>query len=184
MRGTRRDSHCSSRCRARAEADRRAHRQPGRRATGRLRTNDTARLRTRLASSNAGTRLAPDTHGIRRTRSGAKRSAAHTESAPPHTLTHSLSLTHSLTLIHSLIRGWRSHGTHSPCDSLLACHGTCFCRHFLPPLLLHSMFSTRSIPADHKDLVHDVSYDFYGKRFATCSSDQFVKVGNCSREHD
>ena len=38
------------------------------------------------------------------------------------------------------------------------------------------MFSTRSIPADHKDLVHDVSYDFYGRRFATCSSDQYVKV--------
>jgi uncharacterized protein with WD repeat len=37
-------------------------------------------------------------------------------------------------------------------------------------------FTAQSIAADHKDLVHDVSYDFYGRRFATCSSDQFVKV--------
>ncbi|RWS29983.1 nucleoporin seh1-like isoform X1 [Leptotrombidium deliense] len=38
------------------------------------------------------------------------------------------------------------------------------------------MFVTRSIEADHKDLIHDVAYDFYGKRLATCSSDQSVKV--------
>ncbi|CAN6668294.1 nucleoporin Seh1p [Trichomonascus vanleenenianus] len=28
----------------------------------------------------------------------------------------------------------------------------------------------------HEDLVHDIAYDFYGKRLATCSSDQHVKV--------
>ncbi|KAN0027170.1 hypothetical protein ACTFIU_009855 [Dictyostelium citrinum] len=28
----------------------------------------------------------------------------------------------------------------------------------------------------HDDLIHDVSYDFYGKRLATCSSDQKIKV--------
>lgn len=38
------------------------------------------------------------------------------------------------------------------------------------------MFSSRSIYADHKDLIHDVAYDFYGERLATCSSDQTVKV--------
>jgi len=38
------------------------------------------------------------------------------------------------------------------------------------------MFVTRSINADHKDLIHDVAYDFYGRRMATCSSDQSVKV--------
>ena len=37
-------------------------------------------------------------------------------------------------------------------------------------------FTAESISADHKDLVHDVAYDFYGRRFATCSSDQVVKV--------
>jgi nucleoporin SEH1 len=37
-------------------------------------------------------------------------------------------------------------------------------------------FACRSISADHKDLIHDVEYDFYGKRLATCSSDQSVKV--------
>lgn len=38
------------------------------------------------------------------------------------------------------------------------------------------MFSAKSVHADHKDLVHDVAYDFYGRRFATCSSDHTVKV--------
>ena len=38
------------------------------------------------------------------------------------------------------------------------------------------MFVTKSIPAEHKDLIHEVSYDFHGSRMATCSSDQYVKV--------
>lgn len=40
-----------------------------------------------------------------------------------------------------------------------------------------NMFESQTIAADHKDLIHDVSYDFYGERMATCSSDQYVKVG-------
>lgn len=28
----------------------------------------------------------------------------------------------------------------------------------------------------HKDFVHDVSFDYYGKRLATCSSDQKINV--------
>lgn len=28
----------------------------------------------------------------------------------------------------------------------------------------------------HEDLIHDLAYDFYGKRLATCSSDQRIKV--------
>ena len=38
------------------------------------------------------------------------------------------------------------------------------------------MFVAKSIQSDHKDLIHDVSYDFHGRRMATCSSDQTVKV--------
>jgi hypothetical protein len=38
------------------------------------------------------------------------------------------------------------------------------------------MFQARTINAEHKDLIHDVAYDFYGRRLATCSSDQSVKV--------
>ena len=41
---------------------------------------------------------------------------------------------------------------------------------------LNAMYVTKSLNADHEDLVHDVAYDFYGKRMATCSSDQKVKV--------
>jgi len=39
-----------------------------------------------------------------------------------------------------------------------------------------AMFVAKNITTDHKDLIHDVSYDFYGRRMATCSSDQSVKV--------
>jgi len=45
------------------------------------------------------------------------------------------------------------------------------------------IFEARSINAEHKDLIHDVAYDFYGQRMATCSSDQFVKVWD-QDEHD
>ncbi|XP_045193806.1 nucleoporin SEH1-like isoform X4 [Mercenaria mercenaria] len=38
------------------------------------------------------------------------------------------------------------------------------------------MFVAKSIQSDHKDLIHDVSYDFHGRRMATCSSDQTVKI--------
>lgn len=38
------------------------------------------------------------------------------------------------------------------------------------------MFTSKKLPAGHKDLIHDVSYDFYGRRLATCSSDQTVQV--------
>jgi len=38
------------------------------------------------------------------------------------------------------------------------------------------MQEIQRLDADHADLIHDVSYDFYGKRIATCSSDQFIKV--------
>ena len=38
------------------------------------------------------------------------------------------------------------------------------------------MFDVQEIKAEHKDVIHDVVYDFYGQRMATCSSDQTVKV--------
>lgn len=37
-------------------------------------------------------------------------------------------------------------------------------------------------PTEHKAVIHDVSYDFYGKRLATCSSDQKVKVWDLDEE--
>lgn len=43
------------------------------------------------------------------------------------------------------------------------------------------MFSPKFINSEHKDLIHDVAFDHYGRRMATCSSDQFVKVWD--REH-
>jgi WD40 repeat protein len=33
----------------------------------------------------------------------------------------------------------------------------------------------RLVPG-HADLVHDLAYDYYGQRMATCSSDQLLKV--------
>eukprot|EP01098_Paradermamoeba_levis_P006768 TRINITY_DN2819_c0_g1_i1.p1 TRINITY_DN2819_c0_g1~~TRINITY_DN2819_c0_g1_i1.p1 ORF type:complete len:314 (+),score=56.76 TRINITY_DN2819_c0_g1_i1:76-1017(+) len=34
----------------------------------------------------------------------------------------------------------------------------------------------RRFPTQHEDLIHDISYDFYGKRLATCSSDQKIQI--------
>lgn len=38
------------------------------------------------------------------------------------------------------------------------------------------MFEVEPIIVDHKDVIHDVVFDYYGRRMATCSSDQTVKV--------
>uniref|UniRef100_A0A1B0CEU2 Uncharacterized protein n=1 Tax=Lutzomyia longipalpis TaxID=7200 RepID=A0A1B0CEU2_LUTLO len=38
------------------------------------------------------------------------------------------------------------------------------------------MLEPNSIRTEHKDVIHDVVYDYYGQRMATCSSDQTVKV--------
>ncbi|CAG0914953.1 unnamed protein product [Notodromas monacha] len=38
------------------------------------------------------------------------------------------------------------------------------------------LFTIDTVNADHKDVIHDVAYNFYGNRMATCSSDQQVKV--------
>ncbi|KAK2162204.1 hypothetical protein LSH36_102g09008 [Paralvinella palmiformis] len=38
------------------------------------------------------------------------------------------------------------------------------------------MFKPKNIPTDHKDLIHDVAYNYHGRRMATCSSDQYVKI--------
>lgn len=40
------------------------------------------------------------------------------------------------------------------------------------------MFVAKTIASEHKDLIHDVSFDYHGKRMATCSSDQTVKVSS------
>lgn len=40
------------------------------------------------------------------------------------------------------------------------------------------MFEPQEIRSEHKDVIHDVSYDYYGQRIATCSSDQTVKVNH------
>ena len=45
------------------------------------------------------------------------------------------------------------------------------------------MYTAKVIPSEHKDLIHDVSFDFYGRRMATCSSDQSVKVGLRTKVH-
>ncbi|XP_022663105.1 nucleoporin SEH1-like isoform X2 [Varroa jacobsoni] len=42
----------------------------------------------------------------------------------------------------------------------------------------------RTIDADHADLIHDVAFDFYGRRLATCSSDQNVKIFDLQPDGD
>ncbi|XP_039260612.1 nucleoporin SEH1-like [Styela clava] len=45
-------------------------------------------------------------------------------------------------------------------------------------------FSAIKINAEHKDLIHDLAFDHYGKRMATCSSDQTVKVWDLDDDGD
>ncbi|KAG5438154.1 hypothetical protein PCANB_003005 [Pneumocystis canis] len=40
----------------------------------------------------------------------------------------------------------------------------------------------KTIKTTHKDLIHDVTYDYYGKRLATCSSDLQVKIFDYNEE--
>ncbi|XP_076045357.1 nuclear pore complex protein Nup44A [Oratosquilla oratoria] len=46
------------------------------------------------------------------------------------------------------------------------------------------MFKAKTINAEHKDLVHDVAFDFYGRRMATCSSDQSVKIWDLNEDEE
>lgn len=38
------------------------------------------------------------------------------------------------------------------------------------------MSSITKFDTSHEDIIHDIAYDFYGKRLVTCSSDQRLKV--------
>lgn len=46
------------------------------------------------------------------------------------------------------------------------------------------MFTARSIPVDHKDLIHDLAFDYHGRRMATCSSDQSVKIWDLDEDNE
>ena len=52
------------------------------------------------------------------------------------------------------------------------CYFLCFSK--------QEMYATKVIPTEHKDIIHDVSFDFYGRRMATCSSDHTVKIWDLS----
>ena len=47
-----------------------------------------------------------------------------------------------------------------------------------------SSYSTKQIRTDHKDLIQDIAFDFYGKRVATASLDQSVKIWNINENND
>ena len=40
------------------------------------------------------------------------------------------------------------------------------------------------IPSTHVDVIHDLAYDFYGKRLATCSSDRYITVWDLEDSQD
>ncbi|KAI8149293.1 WD40-repeat-containing domain protein [Fennellomyces sp. T-0311] len=46
------------------------------------------------------------------------------------------------------------------------------------------MSSITKFDTAHEDLIHDISYDFYGKRLVTCSSDQRLKVWDFVERED
>ena len=38
------------------------------------------------------------------------------------------------------------------------------------------MYSSTVVPSEHKDLIHDVAFNWYGTQLATCSSDQTLRI--------
>lgn len=44
--------------------------------------------------------------------------------------------------------------------------------------------SLEQIQTDHKDLIQDIAFDFYGKRVATASLDQTVKIWNINEKNE
>ncbi len=47
-----------------------------------------------------------------------------------------------------------------------------------------NIFLAKHIKTDHNDLIQDISYDFFGKRVATASLDQLVKIWNVKENND
>lgn len=45
-----------------------------------------------------------------------------------------------------------------------------------------SLMDFVEVSPSHEDLVHDIAFDFYGKRFATCSSDKHIKIWTLDEE--
>ncbi len=43
---------------------------------------------------------------------------------------------------------------------------------------------TKQIETKHKDLIQDIAFDFYGKRVATASLDQTVKIWNIDEKNE
>jgi protein transport protein SEC13 len=41
---------------------------------------------------------------------------------------------------------------------------------------------TASIETSHEDMIHDLQYDYYAKKLATCSSDRTIKIFDISGE--
>lgn len=49
---------------------------------------------------------------------------------------------------------------------------------------MSSSYSTKQVRTEHKDLIQDIAFDFYGKRVATASLDQTVKIWNINENND
>lgn len=47
-----------------------------------------------------------------------------------------------------------------------------------------SSYATKQVRTEHKDLIQDIAFDFYGKRVATASLDQTVKIWNINENND
>ncbi|KAJ1734464.1 epoxide hydrolase, soluble (sEH) [Coemansia biformis] len=44
------------------------------------------------------------------------------------------------------------------------------------------MEQVQSIPVNHEDFIHDIAYNFYGTRLATCSSDKCIKIWDWNKQ--
>lgn len=47
-----------------------------------------------------------------------------------------------------------------------------------------NVYLAKQIKTEHQDLIQDIAYDFFGKRVATASLDQLVKIWNINDDNE
>lgn len=76
---------------------------------------------------------------------------------------------------------WRDNGMCAPLEKPHTCTVSAPLKQSPLAACFHARqnVAAKLFPAQHDDFVHDVAYDYYGKRIATCSSDEKIKVRWC-----
>lgn len=47
---------------------------------------------------------------------------------------------------------------------------------------IHLLVKMTTVETKHEDMIHDVQFDYFGKKMATCSSDKTIKIFDVSTQ--